>query len=157
MPASVLEPMERRSHPAALNRRPLGPGVRQSILETIGNTPTVRVSSLAPEGIDLFVRLEAFNPLGSVKDRLAMGVIEAAERDGSLRPALFAELSEAIDAEEMETAASTPSFRFDAPGPAAPASDDAEPTEDAARFVEQSIAGPETPVVMFALEWLHPR
>jgi cysteine synthase A len=57
-----------------------------SILETIGNTPVVRINKLAPEGIDLYVKVEAFNPLGSVKDRLALGVIEAAERDGSLTP-----------------------------------------------------------------------
>jgi cysteine synthase len=57
-----------------------------SILETIGHTPVVRVSKLAPPGIRLFAKLEAFNPLGSVKDRLALGVIEAAERSGALRP-----------------------------------------------------------------------
>ncbi len=58
----------------------------QSILETVGRTPVVRVGKLAPAGVNLFVKVEAFNPLGSVKDRLALGVIEAAERDGSLRP-----------------------------------------------------------------------
>lgn len=46
----------------------------------------MRVNKLAPAGINLFVKVEAFNPLGSVKDRLALGVIEAAERDGSLKP-----------------------------------------------------------------------
>jgi cysteine synthase A len=58
----------------------------ESILETIGRTPVVRVRHLAPEGVDLFVKLEAFNPMGSVKDRLALGVIEDAERSGRLRP-----------------------------------------------------------------------
>jgi len=58
----------------------------QNILGTIGNTPVVRINKLAPAGINLYVKIEAFNPLGSVKDRLALGVIEAAERDGSLRP-----------------------------------------------------------------------
>ena len=58
----------------------------QSILETVGNTPVVRVNHLAPAGIDLFVKIEAFNPLGSVKDRLALGVIEAAEKSGALKP-----------------------------------------------------------------------
>jgi len=58
----------------------------QNILETVGRTPAVRVNRLAPKGVDLYVKVEAFNPLGSVKDRLALGVIEAAERDGSLRP-----------------------------------------------------------------------
>ena len=57
-----------------------------SILGTVGNTPVVKINRLAPEGIDLYVKIEAFNPLGSVKDRLALGVIEAAEADGSLRP-----------------------------------------------------------------------
>lgn len=61
-------------------------GIKSSILETIGNTPVVRINKLAPEGIEMFVKLEAFNPMGSVKDRLAIGVIEAAERDGSLKP-----------------------------------------------------------------------
>ena len=58
----------------------------QSILETIGHTPVVRINRLAPAGIDLFVKIEAFNPLGSVKDRLALGVIEAAEKSGELKP-----------------------------------------------------------------------
>ena len=57
-----------------------------NILETIGNTPVVKVSKLAPPGIDLYVKIEAFNPLGSVKDRLALGVIEDAERRGTLKP-----------------------------------------------------------------------
>jgi cysteine synthase len=57
-----------------------------NILETIGNTPVVKVGKLAPKGIDLFVKIEAFNPLGSVKDRLALGVIEDAERRGMLKP-----------------------------------------------------------------------
>src|SRR5687767_11670633 len=57
-----------------------------NILETVGNTPVVRVQRLAPQGIDLYVKVEAFNPLGSVKDRLALGVIEAAEKSGELKP-----------------------------------------------------------------------
>src|SRR5688500_8580575 len=57
-----------------------------NILETVGNTPVVKVGKLAPKGIDLYVKIEAFNPLGSVKDRLALGVIEDAERRGSLKP-----------------------------------------------------------------------
>jgi cysteine synthase A len=57
-----------------------------SIIETVGNTPTVRINRLAPEGVNLFVKVEAFNPLGSVKDRLAVGVIEDAERTGKLKP-----------------------------------------------------------------------
>ncbi len=50
------------------------------ILETVGHTPVVRINKLAPEGVNLYVKIEAFNPLGSVKDRLALGVIEAAEK-----------------------------------------------------------------------------
>ena len=57
-----------------------------SILETVGNTPVVRINKLAPAGIDLYVKIEAFNPLGSVKDRLALGVIEDAEKSGKLKP-----------------------------------------------------------------------
>lgn len=58
----------------------------QNILETIGRTPVVRINKLAPEGVNLWVKVEAFNPLGSVKDRLALGVIEAAEKSGALKP-----------------------------------------------------------------------
>jgi cysteine synthase A len=57
-----------------------------NILETVGNTPVVRINRLAPAGINLYVKIEAFNPLGSVKDRLALGVIEDAERTGALQP-----------------------------------------------------------------------
>ncbi len=56
------------------------------ILGTVGNTPVVRVNRLAPDGVNLYVKFEAFNPLGSVKDRLALGVIEAAEKSGDLKP-----------------------------------------------------------------------
>jgi cysteine synthase A len=57
-----------------------------NILETVGNTPVVRINRLAPPDVNLYVKIEAFNPLGSVKDRLALGVIEAAERSGQLKP-----------------------------------------------------------------------
>jgi cysteine synthase A len=57
-----------------------------NILETVGRTPVVRLNKLAPPHVNLYVKLEAFNPMGSVKDRLALGVIEAAERSGELRP-----------------------------------------------------------------------
>ncbi|HEX5317649.1 MAG TPA: cysteine synthase A [Stellaceae bacterium] len=57
-----------------------------SILETVGRTPVVRINKLAPAGVNLYVKVEAFNPLGSVKDRLALGVIEAAEKSGELKP-----------------------------------------------------------------------
>ena len=57
-----------------------------NILETVGNTPVVRINRLAPPEVNLFVKIEAFNPLGSVKDRLALGVIEDAEKTGTLKP-----------------------------------------------------------------------
>ncbi|MBW2422463.1 MAG: pyridoxal-phosphate dependent enzyme [Deltaproteobacteria bacterium] len=57
-----------------------------SILETIGHTPVVRINKLAPPGVELFAKVESFNPMGSVKDRLALGVIEAAEKSGELAP-----------------------------------------------------------------------
>lgn len=57
-----------------------------SILGTVGKTPVVRINRLAPDGINLYVKCEYFNPLSSVKDRLALGVIEAAEKSGDLKP-----------------------------------------------------------------------
>src|SRR5947199_6433506 len=57
-----------------------------SILETVGRTPVVRINKLAPANVNLYVKVEAFNPLGSVKDRLALGIIEDAERRGTLKP-----------------------------------------------------------------------
>ena len=57
-----------------------------NILSTVGNTPVVALRKLAPDNVELFGKLEAFNPMGSVKDRLALGVIEDAERRGTLRP-----------------------------------------------------------------------
>ena len=58
----------------------------ENILETVGNTPIIRINKLAPPGVNLFVKDEAFNPMSSVKDRLALGVIEDAERSGRLKP-----------------------------------------------------------------------
>jgi len=57
-----------------------------NILETVGRTPVVKVAKFSPPDVEVFVKLEAFNPLGSVKDRLALGVVEAAERSGALKP-----------------------------------------------------------------------
>ena len=57
-----------------------------NILETVGNTPVVKINRLAPPDVNMYVKVEAFNPLGSVKDRLALGVIEDAERTGKLKP-----------------------------------------------------------------------
>jgi len=57
-----------------------------NIVDTIGNTPVVRINRLAPPHVELWVKTESRNPLGSVKDRLAMGIIEAAEQSGELKP-----------------------------------------------------------------------
>ena len=57
-----------------------------SVLDTIGNSPAIRINNLAPEGVTLYVKAEFFNPGGSVKDRLAVNIIEAAEREGKLKP-----------------------------------------------------------------------
>jgi cysteine synthase A len=56
-----------------------------NILETVGKTPVVKINNIAPPNVNLYVKIEAFNPLGSVKDRLALGIIEDAERSGALR------------------------------------------------------------------------
>jgi cysteine synthase len=60
--------------------------IYESILGTIGKTPIVRINRLAPKHVTLYVKCEFFNPLGSVKDRLAIGIIEDAERRGTLKP-----------------------------------------------------------------------
>ena len=58
----------------------------ESVLETIGDTPAIRINALAPAGVEIYVKAEFFNPAGSVKDRLALSIIEEAERDGRLSP-----------------------------------------------------------------------
>jgi cysteine synthase len=60
--------------------------IHEDILGTIGNTPVVRINRLAPPHVTMYVKCEAFNPLSSVKDRLAIGIIEDAERRGTLKP-----------------------------------------------------------------------
>lgn len=57
-----------------------------SVLDTIGDTPCIRVNNLGPKGVTIYVKAEAFNPASSVKDRLAVNIIEAAERTGALKP-----------------------------------------------------------------------
>lgn len=57
-----------------------------NILETVGRTPIVKINRIAPANVNMYVKIEAFNPLGSVKDRLALGVIEDAEKKGQLKP-----------------------------------------------------------------------
>jgi len=62
--------------------------LHESILGTIGNTPVVRINKLAPSHVEMFVKCEAFNPLSSVKDRLAIAMVEDAERRGVLKPGM---------------------------------------------------------------------
>ncbi|MCV2877809.1 pyridoxal-phosphate dependent enzyme [Sedimentimonas flavescens] len=57
-----------------------------SILDAVGDTPVIRINNLAPEGVRMYVKAEFFNPASSVKDRLALNIIEAAERSGALKP-----------------------------------------------------------------------
>lgn len=57
-----------------------------SILDTVGDTPVIRINRIAPDHVTVYVKFEAFNPAGSVKDRLALNIIEAAEREGRLKP-----------------------------------------------------------------------
>ncbi|MCH8060304.1 MAG: pyridoxal-phosphate dependent enzyme, partial [Proteobacteria bacterium] len=58
----------------------------ENILETIGNTPVVRLNNIGSDNANIFVKIESFNPMGSVKDRLALGVIEDAEKTGAIKP-----------------------------------------------------------------------
>src|SRR5215475_3773845 len=60
--------------------------IHDTILTTIGNTPVVKIQRMAPPGTEMYVKVEAFNPLSSVKDRLAIAIIEDAERRGTLKP-----------------------------------------------------------------------
>ncbi|UXN60709.1 cysteine synthase A [Phyllobacterium zundukense] len=57
-----------------------------SILDTVGDTPVIRINNLAPDHAKIYVKAEFFNPASSVKDRLALNIIEAAERNGTLKP-----------------------------------------------------------------------
>ena len=57
-----------------------------NILDTVWNTPIVKINNLGPDYVNLYVKIETFNPGGSVKDRLALGVIEAAKKSGELKP-----------------------------------------------------------------------
>ena len=58
----------------------------QSVLDTVGDTPAIRVNNLAPDGVSIYVKAEFFNPASSVKDRLALNIVEEGERSGALRP-----------------------------------------------------------------------
>lgn len=67
-------------------RQTKGRGRFESILDTVGDTPVVRINRIAPDHVSVYVKFEAFNPAGSVKDRLALNIIEGAERRGDLKP-----------------------------------------------------------------------
>ncbi|NNF39880.1 MAG: cysteine synthase A [Woeseiaceae bacterium] len=60
--------------------------IYNNILETIGNTPVVRLNRMAPDHVEVYVKIESFNPMASVKDRLAFAIITDAEKRGSLKP-----------------------------------------------------------------------
>ena len=60
--------------------------IHDNILSTIGRTPVIRINRLAPAGVEMFVKVEAFNPMSSVKDRLALGIILDGEARGALKP-----------------------------------------------------------------------
>ncbi|MPS35097.1 MAG: cysteine synthase A [Stenotrophomonas sp.] len=60
--------------------------IYNSILDTVGNTPVVKLNRLAPAGVDVYVKVESFNPGGSVKDRLALAIVLDAEKRGVLKP-----------------------------------------------------------------------
>lgn len=60
--------------------------IHDSILDTIGNTPIIKLHRFAPKHVELYVKVEAFNPAGSVKDRLALAIILDAEQRGTLKP-----------------------------------------------------------------------
>ena len=91
--------------------------IYHNILETIGNTPIIRINRLAPDGIEMYVKVEAFNPMGSVKDRLALGVIEAAEKisgiEGALAPVSNDGLSpDALQARLVQLVGDGPAILF---------------------------------------------
>src|SRR6476661_3524964 len=71
---------------AAQSRTTQGRGrLYESVADTVGDTPCIRINALAPNGIRLYAKAEFFNPAGSVKDRLAISIIEEAERSGTLK------------------------------------------------------------------------
>ncbi len=60
--------------------------IYDNILETIGNTPVVRLNRMAPDHVEIYVKVESFNPMASVKDRLAFAIVNDAEKKGTLKP-----------------------------------------------------------------------
>jgi cysteine synthase A len=83
-PAAV--PQAHRSYQARRESTLRDHLLHDDVLQTVGRTPVVRLARLEPPHVEVYAKLEAFNPLGSVKDRMALGVIEDAERSGQLRP-----------------------------------------------------------------------
>src|SRR5439155_618229 len=89
LPRTSAWPMRASSWRCVYHRRSLHceeAMIHDSILGTIGNTPIVRINRLAPRNTTIYVKCEAFNPMSSWKDRLAIAMIEDAERRGTLRP-----------------------------------------------------------------------
>jgi len=83
----LLRSIFRRPSRLAAKERGSGYGAPvDNISETVGNTPLVRINRLAPDGVTIYAKCEFFNPLSSVKDRLALSIIETAEKDGTLKP-----------------------------------------------------------------------
>ena len=60
--------------------------IYDNILQTIGNTPVVRLNRMGPDHVQMYVKVESFNPLASVKDRLALAIVNDAEQKGTLQP-----------------------------------------------------------------------
>lgn len=60
--------------------------IYNNLVELVGNTPVVKLNKLSPEGTTVLIKLESFNPGGSVKDRIAKNMIEEAEKSGDLKP-----------------------------------------------------------------------
>ena len=60
--------------------------IYNNILETIGNTPVIRLNRMGPDHVEMYVKVESFNPMASVKDRLALAIVTDAERRGTLKP-----------------------------------------------------------------------
>lgn len=83
MPSSSATPFDEATR---LTTNPSKPLRHETILTTIGSTPLVKLNRLAPKGCEIFVKTEAANPMGSVKDRTALGMIEYAEEHGLLKP-----------------------------------------------------------------------
>ena len=80
LPRALGRPLQKRIHTTAACGR-----IYDSILDTIGDTPIVRINSIAPSHVTMYAKCEYFNPLSSVKDRLALGIIEDAEKNGKLK------------------------------------------------------------------------